>query len=73
MNDYFLGKCSLIVGDDPFWGISAHFWGVNDHYYRKRQKKTVLRVFMLMIAIVDGDWRGAIMLRRQMKMENKCL
>ena len=27
---------------------------------------------MLMIAIVDGDWRGAIMLRRQMKMENKC-
>ena len=27
MNDYFLGKCSLIVGDDQFWGISAHFLG----------------------------------------------
>ena len=32
VNDYFLGKCSLIVGDDQFWGISAHFLGVNDHY-----------------------------------------
>ena len=21
VNDYFLGKCSLIVGDDQFWGI----------------------------------------------------
>ena len=27
MNDYFLGKCSLITGDDPFWGISARFLG----------------------------------------------
>ena len=32
VNDYFLGKCSLIVGDDQFWGISTPFWGVNDHY-----------------------------------------
>ena len=32
VGDYFLGKCSLIVGDDQFWGISAHFLGVNDHY-----------------------------------------
>jgi len=32
VNDYFLGKCSLIVGDDPFWGISDHFLGVNYHY-----------------------------------------
>ena len=28
MSDYFLGKCSLIVGDDQFSGISTHFWGV---------------------------------------------
>ena len=27
VHDYFLGKCSLIVGDDQFWGISAHFLG----------------------------------------------
>ena len=27
VNDYFLRKCSLIVGDDKFWGISAHFLG----------------------------------------------
>ena len=27
VSDYFLGKCSLIVGDDQFWGISAHFFG----------------------------------------------
>ena len=32
MNDYFLGKCSLIVCDDQFWGISTPFLGVNDHY-----------------------------------------
>ena len=27
VNDYFLGKCSLIVGVDQFWGGSAHFLG----------------------------------------------
>ena len=27
VNDNFLGKCSLIVGDDQFWGISAHLLG----------------------------------------------
>ena len=27
VSDYFLGKCSLIVGDDQFWGRSAHFLG----------------------------------------------
>ena len=32
VSDYFLRKCSLIVGDDQFWGISAHLLGVNDHY-----------------------------------------
>ena len=32
VNDYFLGKCSLIVGCDQFWGISNHFLGVNDNY-----------------------------------------
>ena len=31
VNDYFLGKCSLIVSDDKFLGISADFMGVNDH------------------------------------------
>ena len=32
VNDYFLGKCSLIVGEDKFWVKSAHFLGVNYHY-----------------------------------------
>ena len=27
LNDYFLGKCSLIVGEDQFLGRSAHFFG----------------------------------------------
>ena len=27
VNDYFWGKCSLIVGDDLFWEISAPFLG----------------------------------------------
>ena len=33
MNDYFLGKRSLIVGDDQFWGTNSHFLRVNDHYF----------------------------------------
>ena len=27
VSDYFLGRCSLIVGDDQFLGRSAHFLG----------------------------------------------
>ena len=27
VNDYFLGKCSLVIGEDQFLGRSAHFLG----------------------------------------------
>ena len=27
MNDYILGKCSLIVGDDQFWGDKYSLFG----------------------------------------------